>query len=588
MGRVHRASGIEITPAWRGVRRTATVDPGFQFQAIIGGDVDYYGDVYPDSLNGALLLQRLLRRRDLRRRPQRPQRRSVPLPARRQGPIQFIEGPDGYVYYLALESREVGRLEIVERDAPQVNRIELAAAKATYAGTANPDIYVVNAASDSTGAARDRIMGFDVADGDRIDFVAMGWDSADIAFTRHNVGSASEFTRVNGPGGFSLRVDGPQAALAGGFVFAEGPANRAPVAANDAATSVAGAQVTIDVLGNDGDPDGDGLTVSAFDAVSANGGAIVRSGAGLAYTPAAGFFGTDTFDYLASDGAATDEATVTVTVTRPATGGRIVNLTAAKVVYTGKAGADIYVVDDATDSTAAARDRISNFNPAAGDRIDFGPAGWDSADISLRGFDVGRPGEFTRIEGPGGFSLRVDGPGANLTRRHAVRRRRADLTGGPRPRSCLGRVDRIDLPARRPGAESMIGRLNHVAIAVPDLDAAVAQYRDTLGAQVRAPQDEPDHGVTVVFIDLPNTKIELLHPLGDASPIAAFLARNPSGGIHHICYEVDDILAARDRLRAQGARVLGDGEPKIGAHGKPVLFLHPKDFTGALVELEQA
>lgn len=134
----------------------------------------------------------------------------------------------------------------------------------------------------------------------------------------------------------------------------------------------------------------------------------------------------------------------------------------------------------------------------------------------------------------------------------------------------------------------MIGRLNHVAIAVPDLEAASAQYRDTLGASVRAPQPEPDHGVTVVFIDLPNTKIELLTPLGENSPIAAFLEKNPSGGIHHICYEVEDILAARDALRAQGARVLGSGEPRIGAHGKPVLFLHPKDFTGTLVELEQA
>ncbi|MEM9475056.1 MAG: methylmalonyl-CoA epimerase [Pseudomonadota bacterium] len=133
----------------------------------------------------------------------------------------------------------------------------------------------------------------------------------------------------------------------------------------------------------------------------------------------------------------------------------------------------------------------------------------------------------------------------------------------------------------------MIGRLNHVAIAVPDLEAAAAQYRDTLGAKVGAPQDEPDHGVTVVFIELPNTKIELLYPLGAGSPIAGFLEKNPSGGIHHVCYEVDDILAARDQLKASGARVLGDGEPKIGAHGKPVLFLHPKDFTGTLVELEQ-
>ncbi|PZQ95851.1 MAG: methylmalonyl-CoA epimerase [Cereibacter sphaeroides] len=134
----------------------------------------------------------------------------------------------------------------------------------------------------------------------------------------------------------------------------------------------------------------------------------------------------------------------------------------------------------------------------------------------------------------------------------------------------------------------MIGRLNHVAIAVPDLAAAATQYRQTLGATVGAPQDEPDHGVTVVFIELPNTKIELLSPLGDASPIAGFLEKNPAGGIHHICYEVDDIIAARDRLKADGARVLGTGEPKIGAHGKPVLFLHPKDFNGCLVELEQA
>ena len=134
----------------------------------------------------------------------------------------------------------------------------------------------------------------------------------------------------------------------------------------------------------------------------------------------------------------------------------------------------------------------------------------------------------------------------------------------------------------------MIGRLNHVAIVVPDLAAAAAQYRDTLGARVGEPQDEPDHGVTVVFIELPNTKIELLAPLGEASPIAGFLAKNPAGGIHHLCYEVADIRAARDRLKAQGARVLGDGEPRIGAHGKPVLFLHPKDFTGTLVELEQA
>ncbi|WP_341702513.1 methylmalonyl-CoA epimerase [Ferrovibrio sp.] len=133
----------------------------------------------------------------------------------------------------------------------------------------------------------------------------------------------------------------------------------------------------------------------------------------------------------------------------------------------------------------------------------------------------------------------------------------------------------------------MIGRLNHVAIAVPNLAAAAATYANTLGAKVSQPVDEPDHGVTVVFVELPNTKIELLHPLGDNSPIAKFLANNPSGGMHHVCYEVDDIIAARDRLKAEGARVLGDGEPKIGAHGKPVLFLHPKDFCGTLVEIEQ-
>lgn len=134
----------------------------------------------------------------------------------------------------------------------------------------------------------------------------------------------------------------------------------------------------------------------------------------------------------------------------------------------------------------------------------------------------------------------------------------------------------------------MIGRLNHVAIAVRDLQAAAATYRETLGATVSEPLPQPDHGVTVVFVTLPNTKIELLEPLGPNSPIAKFLERNADGGIHHVCYEVDDIIAARDRLKAAGARVLGDGEPKIGAHGKPVLFLHPKDFFGTLIELEQA
>jgi len=133
----------------------------------------------------------------------------------------------------------------------------------------------------------------------------------------------------------------------------------------------------------------------------------------------------------------------------------------------------------------------------------------------------------------------------------------------------------------------MLGRVNHVAIAVPDLRAATAAYRDTLGARVSQAQALPEHGVTVVFVELPNTKVELLEPLGASSPIAAFLDKNPAGGIHHICYEVDDIMLSRDCLVAAGARVLGDGEPKIGAHGKPVLFLHPKDFFGTLIELEQ-
>jgi methylmalonyl-CoA/ethylmalonyl-CoA epimerase len=134
----------------------------------------------------------------------------------------------------------------------------------------------------------------------------------------------------------------------------------------------------------------------------------------------------------------------------------------------------------------------------------------------------------------------------------------------------------------------MIGKLNHVAIAVPDLAAAAAKYRDTLGAEVSAPLPLPEHGVMTVFVTLPNTKIELLAPLGEGSPIAKFLERNPEGGIHHLCYAVEDISAARDRLKAQGARILGDGEPKRGAHGKTVLFLHPKDFNGTLVEIEEA
>ena len=133
----------------------------------------------------------------------------------------------------------------------------------------------------------------------------------------------------------------------------------------------------------------------------------------------------------------------------------------------------------------------------------------------------------------------------------------------------------------------MIGRLNHIAIAVPDLAAAAAKYRDLLGARVGQPQALPEHGVTVVFVELPNTKVELLAALGEISPIASFLERNPAGGMHHVCYEVEDIIVARDTLKTQGLRVLGDGEPKIGAHGNPVLFLHPKDGLGTLIELEE-
>src|SRR5579871_1998417 len=134
----------------------------------------------------------------------------------------------------------------------------------------------------------------------------------------------------------------------------------------------------------------------------------------------------------------------------------------------------------------------------------------------------------------------------------------------------------------------MIGRLNHVAIATSDLAKAASVYRDLLGAKVSEPVAQPDHGVVTIFVDLPGSKVELLTPLGEDSPIANFLARNPQGGVHHLCFEVDDIIAARDRLLAQGARLAGSAEPKIGAHGKPVLFLHPKDFVGTLIELEQA
>ena len=151
----------------------------------------------------------------------------------------------------------------------------------------------------------------------------------------------------------------------------------------------------------------------------------------------------------------------------------------------------------------------------------------------------------------------------------------------------LGGRRRRGAGKREGGADGMIGRLNHVALAVPDLAAAAALYRDSLGAAVSEPLDLPDHGVTTVFVTLPNTKLELIRPLGADSPVSGFLARNPAGGVHHLCYEVADIRAARDRLKRDGLRVLGDGEPRPGAHGNPVLFLHPKDFGGALIELEE-
>jgi methylmalonyl-CoA/ethylmalonyl-CoA epimerase len=172
---------------------------------------------------------------------------------------------------------------------------------------------------------------------------------------------------------------------------------------------------------------------------------------------------------------------------------------------------------------------------------------------------------------------------ARIERKAKSRSGGATLDGGPGFRFHLNPGNRLE----DRNVHGMIGRLNHVAIAVRDIAAAAAVYRDTLGATVSAAVPQEEHGVTTVFVTLPNTKIELLEPLGAASPIAKFLERNPDGGIHHVCYEVDDIISARDRLKAEGARVLGNGEPRIGAHGKPVLFLHPKDFLGTLVELEQ-
>ena len=206
----------------------------------------------------------------------------------------------------------------------------------------------------------------------------------------------------------------------------------------------------------------------------------------------------------------------------------------------------------------------------------------------LRGIDDG-DGDAGRGHLAGLSEMLADLSAAERARRRAHRGggppgRAARRARAPRQEAVDGRAHR---PHLKPAESLMIGRLNHIAIAVPDLAKAAELYRTVMGAKVSAPKAQPAHGVTVVFVELPNTKIELLHPLGEKSPIANFLARNADGGIHHVCYEVEDIYAARDKLKAQGARVLGDGEPKIGAHDKPVLFLHPKDFTGTLIELEQ-
>jgi len=313
-------------------------------------------------------------------------------------------GTDSFGYVVSDGSVGDAGLVTVTVTAPQTRLVDLTAAKAVYSGTAAADVYVVDAANDSTAAARDTILDFDVAGGDRIDFTAMGWREDDISFTRHSVGKAGEFTRVNGPDGFSIRISETLAGLDGGFIFASG-ANRAPVAVDDAATSTGG-RIVIDVLANDTDADGDALVIQSFDATTAQGGTVTRSGAGLAYTPAAGFTGADSFSYVVSDGSAEDTGAVSVAVIA----GQIIDLTRSKAVYPGTAGADIYRVDAANDSSANARDRIQGFDAASGDRIDFRPMEWTEDDISVLRFSIGRPGEFTRIEGPDGFSIRVDGP----------------------------------------------------------------------------------------------------------------------------------------------------------------------------------
>jgi hypothetical protein len=283
--------------------------------------------------------------------------------------------------------------------------VNLGPTQATYAGTPAADIYVVDAASDSTLVLLDRIGNLDVASGDRVDFTATGWDSGDFIFRRFGVGQPHEFTRLDGPGGFALRIEERLPDLAGAFVFGA-PGNRPPTAVDDVAAST-GAAVAINVLANDGDPDGDALLIGSFDATSAGGGTVARSGNALVYTPAAGFSGSDSFDYVLSDGQATDVGRVVVSVTAPPVG-NVVNLGPAQATYAGTPGADIYVVDAASDSTLALLDRIGNLDVAAGDRVDFTATGWDSGDFIFRRFGVGQPHEFTRLDGPDGFELRIN------------------------------------------------------------------------------------------------------------------------------------------------------------------------------------
>ena len=253
-------------------------------------------------------------------------------------------------------------------------------------------------------------MTFDVAAGDRIDFRAMGWDSDDLVLNTLGYGQPHEFTRIDGPSGFSLRVDKKKGQLDGAFLFGDPPANRPPTATDDTASTTGTAPVTVNVLSNDSDPDGNALTLGSFNATSVNGGTVTRSGNELVYTAAAGFVGSDSFVYAVSDGSANDTGRVTVTVnaTTPPPTGNVVQLGPAQATYPGTAGADIYVVDAATDSTQTLLDRITSFSVAGGDRVDVRAMGWDAGDLVLHTLSSGKPYEFTRIDGPNGFSLRID------------------------------------------------------------------------------------------------------------------------------------------------------------------------------------